>query len=545
MPITRGLNRTLRAWQHDALEAWQANGRRGIIEAATGTGKTLVALAAVDRLDDDDLRVAIVVPKIVLLDQWRSALRDNLGVQPRDVGAFGGGGTYHGQKVVLFVINSARRDLTLLVRNWKQEGCRVLLIVDECHWSGSEKNSKIFDVACNFTLGLSATPERSDDGFDEVLEPQLGAVVYRYPLRQALDDGVLAPLRCVDLYLDLDPDEQGEYDELSDRIRQLRQTLESRYPELAHAGDRWPIVLRRLATSDTQAEELELRLFKRRRLVSSVRSRQACLQAVLDSRVLEGRKAIIFHETIETAELTYAALSDRGYLALMDHSRLKPQARERAHKGFRSRRSAVLVAVKTVDEGIDIPDAELAVIMSGTLTGRQRIQRIGRILRPSGSEVMCISLLARGTTEETLVGAHDCELLGTERVTHHRWPTTSLAKGIANNRSTYQPTSTDFGSRRGATGAAPPAPPKACPACGLRPSGNFAVCAKCGASLNDEMARRQNEGPSGRLRRATQATGKHKRRSMADDPKFKKCPHCATFIMAASTNCRHCHRRIS
>lgn len=546
MPIGRGLNRPLRAWQHDALQQWEANGRRGIVEAATGTGKTVVALAAIAGLDADDLRVAIVVPRIVLVDQWRAALRDYLGVQSRDVGTLGGAGAFGGQRVVIAVINSARAGLGPLVKRWKRERGRVLLIVDECHWSGSEMNSRIFDVACNFTLGLSATPERSDEGFDEVLVPALGDVVYRYPLKQALDDGVLAPLRCVDLYLDLDLDEQADYDEFSERIRQIRQSLESQYPELAYAGERWPIVLRRLATFDPQAEQLELLMFKRRRLVSSARGRQLCLEDLLGSGILEGRKAIVFHETIDTAEQTLIALRAHGFLTFVEHSQLRPREREAALESFRSSQAGVLVAVRTVDEGVDVPDADLAVIMSGTLTGRQRIQRIGRILRHSGGTAICFSLLARGTTEQTLVGARDEELLGGDRVRHHRWPRTSLAHGIEDGPSTYHPsgsaTADPWPSDVDASSAPPPPP---CPTCGRHPSGNYARCTNCGTVLDEEKARRQDEAPRPASGTPRGARGSYRQLSMADDPNFKRCPHCSKFIESTVTTCRFCHRGVT
>ena len=76
------------------------------------------------------------MPKIVLVEQWRAALRDNLGVQSRDVGIMGGSGSFAGQLVVIAVINSARTGLGPLVKGWNRQRSRVLLIVDECHWSG-------------------------------------------------------------------------------------------------------------------------------------------------------------------------------------------------------------------------------------------------------------------------------------------------------------------------------------------------------------------------------------------------------------------------
>ena len=138
------------------------------------------------------------------------------------------------------------------------------------------------------------------------------------------------------------------------------------------------------------------------------------------------------------AEQSARLFEDHGYVTLVDHSALRTRDREAAHEAFRRERAAVLIAVRTVDEGVDVPDADVAIILSGTLTGRQRIQRIGRILRPSGSTAMCYSLLARGTSEESIVGAADASLLGPERVRHHRWPTTPFGN-LAALASSYQP----------------------------------------------------------------------------------------------------------
>jgi superfamily II DNA or RNA helicase len=541
--IGRGLNRELRVWQRQALDQWRKNGNRGIIEAATGTGKTTVALAAVDALNNAELRVAIVVPKIVLVDQWRTALRDTLGVQPRDVGGLGGGGEYAGQRVVVAVINSARSGLRALVENWRKSNCHVLLVVDECHWSGSKKNSMIFEVRADWTLGLSATPERNDDGLDEVLEPQLGPVVFRYPLLRALDDGVLAPLSCINLYIRLESDEQADYDEHTDRILKMRMALEERYPELKFAGDKWPIVLNRLAAFDIDAEMLMLVMLKRRRLVSSARQRQACLKSLIAAGALEGRKSILFHETIETAEASVALLRGEEYQVFVDHSKLMPKVRGAAIKGLSSQRRAVLVAVRTVDEGIDVSDAEMAVILSGTLTPRQRIQRIGRILRPSG-KATCFSLLARGTSEETMVGAKDAQLVGAGRVRHYSWPKTSTSQIIGRAPSTYEPTEANDFSVFVPGSAQDEDVPPACPSCGYRQSGVMAKCARCGQILDERKARRMEE--TYRKHAETSRSGTPRSRgSMADDPRYKRCPHCNWYIPTASKRCRFCKSTLS
>jgi superfamily II DNA or RNA helicase len=536
MAITGGLTQKLFPWQQDALEKWLANGSRGIIQAAAGTGKTTVALAAIAELDEDSLRVCIVVPRVVLVEQWRRALQDGLAIPRHEVGVLGGGGRHSGQRVVVAIINSARDHLPPLVAQWKRQGRRVLLVVDECHWAGSPVNSRIFEARCDYTLGLSATPERNDEGLEEVLLPQLGPITYDYPLLQALDDEILAPLRCVDLYVDLESDELVAYEELTERIRVLREALRAMYQEFAAAGDRWLIVLKRLAVFDPQAELLSLLLFKRRRLVSSARRRSACLDALIEERVFEGRKVIVFHETIETAEATRAKLSPR-YRVFTDHSECRTRESEAAQRGFAAAPAGVLVVVRKADEGLDIPDAELAVIISGTLTRRQRIQRIGRILRRSKGTALCISLLARGTTEEHLVGADDDDLVGAHRVRHHRWPTVKLHHALSQGKSTYQPRLALTPLRKFQSHS------ERCSRCNHPKDGSFAHCASCGLILDAEKASRQQAGgllkpPQPKPKASTRS--KPRILSMGDDPNWKRCRHCRSYIAASSVACRFC-----
>jgi len=556
MTLSAGLNRMLRPWQDDAIRAWLAEGSRGIIEAATGTGKTVTALAALHAMDDGRLRVVIVVPRIALVDQWVEAIRDNLGIPTRHIGALGGGCTPHGQDVVVAVINSARKGLAPIVNAWHSQGCHTLLIVDECHWAGSQVNAQIFESGWDHTLGLSATPERSDDGLTEVLEPQLGPVVFRYPLRQALDDGILSPLLALDLYIDMNNTERAEYESLTDQIRQRRLRLENEYPQLAYAGGRWFAVLQQLASSDEEAEKLQLQLFQRRRLLAALERRQECLDDILTSGLLDRPKSILFHDTIDSAERTFGQLRELGHDVYVDHSARPPDERRASLQSFRFRPSAFLVAVRTMDEGIDVPDADATVIVSGTLTARQRIQRIGRILRPSGTRALCVSILARETSEETSVGARDGDLLGPERVRHHRWPEMRAADLGQDRPSSYAPNcaATGVGTVDHSDLDAWPSRgvPRACPNCGYRPSGTFATCARCGEVLDPAKAQRMAESARGNSdelhsprQSGTRSVSNRQRqsvtsRSAADDPNYRRCAECGKYIKAALAFCPHC-----
>lgn len=408
----------LRKWQEEALTAWVKAGYRGIVAAATGTGKTLFSIHAAAAAPVD--RLVVVVPKRALQDQWSRLFRTGLGIAPGLLGTIGGTRNEFRleHRFVVAVIDSARRGLADPVRYWQANGERVMLIVDECHWAGSEQSKSMFSVPFDSTLGLSATPERGDDGFDDLLVPNLGEVVYRYTLRHALDDGLLADLRSVHEYFNLGVGDRNEYARLSDRITSLRIQLEGGNDGL-EPGPGWDSRLAQLAVSNSSAQNLKNLLQERSRLVSRSMERLKVVRSILDKGQLLGKRTLVFNESVDQAERVLRILEEEGMRCDLEHSRLPNERRAAALKRFASGAIDALVAVRALDEGIDVPDADVALIVSGTLNPRQRIQRIGRVVRPNGNLATVISILARGTSEEFEVGYRDDELLGSERVTRN------------------------------------------------------------------------------------------------------------------------------
>ena len=387
----------LRPWQIAALNEWREAGRHGIVAAATGTGKTRVAIEVLSETPANWVRV-VVVPTTSLQHQWVDVITRQLGIHPREVGTLGGERPSYelGQRLLVAVLNSARDRLPPLVDHWRQSGLSTLLIVDECHRAGAPETAKaLWSTHYDATLGLSATPERGDDGLDDFLIPALGPVVYRYALRDALDQGVLSKLTAANLYLDLGQLEMAEYRSVEQRIQQLM---------AEGAGQSDPRVKRLRA--DQQA------------VTRKAAGRHIALAALLGAGLLDERRSLVFHETIEQAEITGALLDVHGCRYAVEHSRLSPQARATALRRFAAGSVDVLATVRALDEGIDVPAANTAVIVSGTMNPRQRLQRAGRIVRPAGGGSLLISLLARGTTEELEVGAKDAALFGSSRINH-------------------------------------------------------------------------------------------------------------------------------
>lgn len=187
-------------------------------------------------------------------------------------------------------------------------------------------------------------------------------------------------------------------------------------------------------------------LADRRGLLSSAHARGACRRSILDWLGRSGLRALVFHETIEAARASHEYLTTEARVqASLDHSELSRDDREAAMHNFRVGRAQVLVAVKAVDEGVDVPDASVAVIAAGSRTRRQRIQRVGRVLRPvEGKQALILTILVRNTPEEAAVGGRDEALFGANRVRHHRWPGTPVSDAIRDGASTYAPDQPDY-----------------------------------------------------------------------------------------------------
>lgn len=409
--------RELRPWQVEALAAWEANNRRGIIAAATGTGKTRLAIEALRRTSSEGARATVVVPTRILQDQWLRELRQSRVVPARRIGTIGGPAPDPNPDhlVLVAVIDSARTGSRSLFKHWNGLSLPTMLVVDECHWAGSEYNRGVFEGDARWRLGLSATPERGDDGFDEVLEPQLGGIVYRYSLKEAMDDGVLADLRLVNILVDLTRSEVAEYERLEQKIDSYRADLASTNPELFIHED-WAADVHLAAKTNPRARRLSALAAERRGMLARSSGRFATVKQLLEGGEFAGRRTIVFNETIEQAEHVADLVRAAGVSVVVDHSKMSQRDRDGSHARFRGKGADCLVVVRAADEGLDVPDADQAVITSGTLNPRQRIQRLGRVVRLGGLRPRAISLLARGTPEELVVAGRDLELLGVSRV---------------------------------------------------------------------------------------------------------------------------------
>jgi superfamily II DNA or RNA helicase len=417
------MKKELYPWQKECLRLWTENGGRGIVNVVTGAGKTLIGLAAAERISETisaespvaGLKIYIVVPKIFLASQWARALRGELDFGDGEIGYWHGSRKdARRRKCMIYVINSARGVLARHIADDLNAGRAVLLIADECHHYGTPENARIFDFipfipisGRYYALGLSATPY--SPRFREILAPALGREIYRYGFAKALEENIINPFAVFHIALEFTPWEWADYRNFTESLSTEISKLKQRHPHLRGAGGRRFVLqlksLRESADRETAelASSVLLLMYRRKEIVYLARARLGCVLTLL-AGLGTGLKIILFSERIETAEYLYACLPERRRrMAGLYHSGMEANARRNALRRFGDGEIRILFSCKALDEGLNVPDADACVIVSSTGTERQRIQRMGRVLRKraDGKISRLYYLYVSGTTEET------------------------------------------------------------------------------------------------------------------------------------------------
>jgi superfamily II DNA or RNA helicase len=430
----------LHAWQEECLPRWLETGR-GTVKVATGGGKTLFALAAAERLQNEqqpDLRLVIVVPTIPLMVQWKSDLvRSNI---PESAIAFMGGGQKPGilanARILVCVLNSARERLAKLVQQagWPE---RMLLVVDECHRAKADKAKNIFAANPRYTLGLSATPESADD--DETMPAvaaynesemgkALGPIIYELSLEQAHAAGLLSPFEVLHVGLELSPDERQQYEAMSSEISELHKELKRQYAA-SHSKQAFIAWCQTMASKATGAGGNPERFIglsnRRKRLLYRAQARAGAVLGILkESLTQSDARAIVFHEAVEEVDSLFLDALDAGVPAVLEHSKLPDSLRAESIEAFRDGTAQAILSAKSLVEGFNVPSADVGIIAASTSSVRQRIQSLGRMLRRKQSDrtARIYVLYIRDTVDESIYEQADWEsLVGAERNRYFAW----------------------------------------------------------------------------------------------------------------------------
>ncbi|QGN06826.1 DEAD/DEAH box helicase [Halorhabdus sp. CBA1104] len=366
----------LRDYQREALDAWQDAGERGVLELPTGSGKTVLGIAAIEALETATL---VVVPTIDLLEQWRGELQTEFGVP---IGQLGGG-TQRIEAITVSTYDSA-------YLRAEEIGNRFgLVIFDECHHLGGEGYRDIARLlAAPARLGLTATFERPDDAHEAVSE-LVGDPVYRLG-PDDLAGEYLAAYDIKRLDVDLTAEERAEYEHNQETFTEYLATSDLR---LTSGADYQKLVIR--SGSDPRARDALLAKERAREIVRTADRKVETLATLLERHAAD--RVIVF---AATTDFVYR-LSERFLCPAITHETGAAQRRE-ILRGFRSGTYSTVMTANVLDEGIDVPDANVAVVLAGSGSEREFTQRLGRILRPSndGGRALLYEVVCTDTAEQ-------------------------------------------------------------------------------------------------------------------------------------------------
>ncbi len=374
---------SLRPYQQVALETWRLAGGRGVVAMPTGTGKTRVALAAMSELGRPTL---ILVPTRALLQQWATTIEALVGSGA--LGADGGpllGRFGDGRQELrpITVCTFASADLYLA----RFGDCFPLLVVDEAHHVASGVwRAALEACAAPRRLGLTATPPIAARG-RALLEDLVGPTLCHFTLSDFGEEH-LAPWRSVTLHVELDADERRRYEQARAPMEAAWLAFRRTWP-----GRGWSELLRELGRSSEGRRLLALhRVAKAAVLMASAK-------ADLSARILahhSTERVLVF-----TARNAAAwALSERLLLpAITCHT--SRGERNELLEAFREGRLGALISTRVLNEGIDVPEASVALVLGGEAGRREHVQRVGRVLRPRpGKRAIIYELVVRDSWEE-------------------------------------------------------------------------------------------------------------------------------------------------
>ena len=371
------LSVTPRSYQEAALSAWLAAMGRGVVVLPTGAGKTILALMAIERLK---LRTLILVPTIELLHQWRIAIIERLGVTAAKVGMYGDG-RHELRPITIMTYASAA------LANAPLTGFG-LLICDEAHHLPSPSHSTIAQrSACPYRLGITATPERSD-GAEQTLYNLLGPLAYARTPEELSAEGHLAKFKTKRMYVNLSAEESMRYMAL---MGEWKWFIARHRSALARGGDMFGELIRRSA-SDPSARAALRAHHQARMIALNAEAKLGVVAKLLKQH--RSDKVLVFSEyTLLVDQISRElALPAITYRTASEERRFTLQA-------FRSGAYTKLVAGRVLNEGVDVPDANVAIVVSGNSTAREHIQRLGRIIRPKQQEALFYELVTKHTSE--------------------------------------------------------------------------------------------------------------------------------------------------
>jgi superfamily II DNA or RNA helicase len=373
--------------QSDAIADWNAKGRRGILKHATGSGKTFTALCALQDHLDGSRCALILVPSQLLAAQWITEIRreiDNVTILAAGAGntgwrakgrveSFSTAAHEIGKRVIVATLQTACKEEFL---RRLQGGPHLMVVCDEVHRAGSRIFSDVFSIHAGPRLGLSATPERFGDPegtarlfnyFGAILEPI-------FTLRDAISAKRLVPYEYYPHTVQLTANEEEEWQQLSERIGR----------EIASSG----CAMNSNTSNTPLPDSIKLLLIKRARISKKARNKVPLACDILRLNYRPGERWLVYCEDTDQLYAVSQALRAISIDTMEYHSSMggEPSDTLSWFKQF----GGVLVSIRCLDEGVDIPEISHALILASSKNPREFIQRRGRVLRTAPQKHLAV-----------------------------------------------------------------------------------------------------------------------------------------------------------
>lgn len=364
-------NVKLRDYQKEAMQRWLKQ-KRGVIVLPTGSGKTILAIKIIEEIN---AATFIVVPTLNLVSQWKENLERAFNIKI---------GEFTGQKKEFEAITVSTYDSAYI--NAENLGNKFkLLIFDEVHHLPAEGYRQIAEMfASPYRLGLTATYER-EDGMHEELDRLIGGKIYEKKVEQ-LAGKYLANYEIVKIKVELTDEEREEYEK---HYKIFRDYIVSNGIEMRSPKDFEKIVM--LSGRDKRAREALLARNRAEKIAYNSKNKLEKIKELLSK---ENRTIIFTRYNDMVYEIS------RKFLIPCITYRTDEEERRKILQKFKEGKYPAIVSSQVLDEGIDVPEANVGIIVSGTGSSREFIQRLGRLLRPrEGKRAILYELVTKGTKE--------------------------------------------------------------------------------------------------------------------------------------------------
>jgi superfamily II DNA or RNA helicase len=361
-----------RVHQKGSLKEWKKKEKKGVLEHATGSGKTITSLIAIKEHTDQGNNAIVLVPSQPLLEQWDEEFEEHLPGVTRALLGSGNQGKdilsemrVSGGSVLISTMQSFRNEEVLrkVERLLKGKKSNLMLVVDECHRIGAPSYVELCKMKFPVTLGLSATPERQRDeeGTSRIFQ-LLGPVIHRFTLEDAMEAKLLSKFEYHVKEAALTTKEQKKYDE-------LRRQIKKWFARWKNSGTEMP-------------ESLEIMIFKSRSIIRNAENKISEAVEIINSNYEKEQHWLVYCGEGMMDEIDLQITAVMGEKPLRYWSGMNRFQRKESLSQFKAK-GGIMLAIKCLDEGVDIPAISHGVVLSSSKTKREWIQRRGRLLRKS------------------------------------------------------------------------------------------------------------------------------------------------------------------